>query len=166
LVIFRSGKCGGKFAAADVATATAKGNRRSPFGNHDRGIFRGVAGKHRFLIELAQSCRFREPSHAAPRPTVDTPTYRRAQAMTTQSRSIASHLAGPAHGPATAGHGLMAEIAEFWRTFIKAAFDPYHPERHYMRGPGPACSARAPSASGSRINPPARSPASALQQDR
>ena len=44
--------------------------------------------------------------------------------MTTQSRSIASHLAGPAHGPATAGHGLMAEIAEFWRTFIKAAFDP------------------------------------------
>ncbi|MBN9583375.1 MAG: hypothetical protein J0G37_17945 [Afipia sp.] len=61
--------------------------------------------------------------------------------MTTESRFIAPHLAGPLHRPA-ADTGLMAEIAEFWRTFIKAAFDPYHPERHYMRGPGPACAAR------------------------
>jgi hypothetical protein len=126
-----------------------------------------VTGKHRFLIELAQSCRFRERSHVAPRPTVDTPTNRRAEAMTTQSRSIAPHLAGPAHGPAAvAGHGLMAEVAEFWRTFIKAAFDPYHPERHYMRGPGPACSARAPSASGSSSNSPARSPTGGALHDR
>ena len=38
--------------------------------------------------------------------------------------------------------GLLAEIATFWREFIKAAFVPYYPERHYMRGPGPACAAK------------------------
>ncbi len=34
---------------------------------------------------------------------------------------------------------LLAEIVSVWREFILAAFDPYRPERHYMRGPGPAC---------------------------
>jgi len=24
-----------------------------------------------------------------------------------------------------------------WRSFCRDAFDPYRPERHYMRGPGP-----------------------------
>ncbi len=24
-----------------------------------------------------------------------------------------------------------------WREFMKNLLDPYHPERHYMRGPGP-----------------------------
>lgn len=24
-----------------------------------------------------------------------------------------------------------------WHTFCKQLFDSYHPERHYMRGPGP-----------------------------
>jgi len=24
-----------------------------------------------------------------------------------------------------------------WRTLVKDLFDPYRPERHYMRGPGP-----------------------------
>jgi hypothetical protein len=38
--------------------------------------------------------------------------------------------------------GVRAEIAAFWRAFLKTAFDPYHPERHYMRGPGPACAAK------------------------
>jgi hypothetical protein len=38
--------------------------------------------------------------------------------------------------------GLMQEIREFWRQFIVAAFDPYRPEQHYMRGPGPACRAK------------------------
>ncbi len=28
------------------------------------------------------------------------------------------------------------------REFILAAFDPYRPEQHYMRGPGPATQAR------------------------
>jgi hypothetical protein len=40
------------------------------------------------------------------------------------------------------GHGLLDEIAAFWREFIKTAFVTYYPERHYMRGPGPACAAR------------------------
>ncbi|HEX7789555.1 MAG TPA: hypothetical protein VF467_03405 [Afipia sp.] len=44
--------------------------------------------------------------------------------------------------PDSIAHGLLAEIGEFWRIFIKAAFDPYHPEQHYMRGPGPACAAK------------------------
>jgi hypothetical protein len=31
---------------------------------------------------------------------------------------------------------LASELAEILR-LIKSLFDPYHPERHYMRGPGP-----------------------------
>ena len=38
--------------------------------------------------------------------------------------------------------GLLREIGDFWRQFVVAAFDPYRPEMHYMRGPGPACHAR------------------------
>ncbi|HAO40598.1 MAG TPA: hypothetical protein DEA80_01635 [Afipia sp.] len=60
--------------------------------------------------------------------------------MTTQSTSITPGIADlSAPRTASSSKGLLAEIAEFWRTFIRAAFDPYHPERHYMRGPGPAC---------------------------
>jgi hypothetical protein len=40
------------------------------------------------------------------------------------------------------GGGLFEEIRDFWRQFIVAAFDPYRPELHYMRGPGPACHAK------------------------
>jgi hypothetical protein len=38
--------------------------------------------------------------------------------------------------------GLLFEIRLFWRQFFVAAFDPYRPEQHYMRGPGPACAAK------------------------
>lgn len=38
--------------------------------------------------------------------------------------------------------GVLHEIRQFWQTFFVAAFDPYRPEQHYMRGPGPACRAR------------------------
>jgi hypothetical protein len=31
---------------------------------------------------------------------------------------------------------LVADLAELLRA-LKALVDPYHPERHYMRGPGP-----------------------------
>jgi hypothetical protein len=31
---------------------------------------------------------------------------------------------------------LMKAVREMWRAF-GGAFDPYRPERHYMRGPGP-----------------------------
>jgi len=33
-------------------------------------------------------------------------------------------------------------IPGFWRRFFLRAFDPYRPELHYMRGPGPAWRAK------------------------
>lgn len=48
-------------------------------------------------------------------------------------------LSAPAHA------GLakpLAEFRAFWRKFIAMAFNPYRPELHYMRGPGPACRAK------------------------
>ena len=42
----------------------------------------------------------------------------------------------------TADHSLMGEIALFWRQFVVAAFNPYRPEKYYMRGPGPAWRAK------------------------
>lgn len=42
------------------------------------------------------------------------------------------------------GHdsSLVSEIRAFWLQFIVAAFNPYRPEQHYMRGPGPAWRAK------------------------
>jgi len=37
---------------------------------------------------------------------------------------------------------LVEEVREFWRQFFVAAFSPYRPELHYMRGPGPAWHAK------------------------
>ena len=34
-------------------------------------------------------------------------------------------------------HSLAADFRHFVRDFAKAVFDPYRPELHYMRGPGP-----------------------------
>ncbi len=36
----------------------------------------------------------------------------------------------------------FAELKAFWRQFYAKAFDPYRPELHYMRGPGPAWRAK------------------------
>ena len=33
--------------------------------------------------------------------------------------------------------GFSSTLGVLWRTFVKDLFDTYHPERHYMRGPGP-----------------------------
>ena len=47
--------------------------------------------------------------------------------------------------PANRRHGRskpFAEIRTFWRQFFARAFDPYRPELHYMRGPGPAWRAK------------------------
>jgi hypothetical protein len=33
--------------------------------------------------------------------------------------------------------GLAADIADLFRNLAKALLDPYRPELHYMRGPGP-----------------------------
>ena len=38
--------------------------------------------------------------------------------------------------------GSFAGIRTYWRQFFARAFDPYRPELHYMRGPGPACRAK------------------------
>ena len=51
------------------------------------------------------------------------------------------------HAPAHAGAGLakpLAELRAFWRQCSAKAFDPYRPELHYMRGPGPAWHAKHP----------------------
>jgi hypothetical protein len=53
------------------------------------------------------------------------------------SASIASPV--PGH-PTRANH--LAGIRDFFRQFFARAFDPYRPEQHYMRGPGPACRAK------------------------
>ena len=39
-------------------------------------------------------------------------------------------------GRRSVGHGIVSGIRELARTFARA-FDPYRPELHYMRGPGP-----------------------------
>jgi hypothetical protein len=36
----------------------------------------------------------------------------------------------------------LAEIRAFWLQFVARVFDPYRPELHYMRGPGPAWRAK------------------------
>jgi len=49
------------------------------------------------------------------------------------------------HAPANSRDGLakpLAELRTLWRQFIARAFDPYRPELHYMRGPGPAWRAK------------------------
>ena len=38
----------------------------------------------------------------------------------------------------------FAELRAFWRHFLAKAFNPYRPELHYMRGPGPAWHAKHP----------------------
>ena len=37
---------------------------------------------------------------------------------------------------------ILGEIKSFLHQFFIKAFDPYRPELHYMRGPGPACRAK------------------------
>ncbi len=38
---------------------------------------------------------------------------------------------------AVAAPRLGMAVADLWRTLRKDLFEPYRPERHYMRGPGP-----------------------------
>ncbi|GAC1620174.1 MAG: hypothetical protein NVS4B4_05380 [Bradyrhizobium sp.] len=45
-------------------------------------------------------------------------------------------------GSAKRDSRLVAEFKTFWRQFFVRAFDPYRPELHYMRGPGPAWRAK------------------------
>ncbi|MCK1641082.1 hypothetical protein IVA95_26695 [Bradyrhizobium sp. 157] len=50
-------------------------------------------------------------------------------------------LSAPAHAHAGLAKPL-AELCAFWRQFVAKAFNPYRPELHYMRGPGPAWRAK------------------------
>ena len=55
--------------------------------------------------------------------------------------SITSHpLRSPTHPVGRTSH--FAEFRAFLHQFFAKAFDPYRPELHYMRGPGPACRAK------------------------
>ena len=36
----------------------------------------------------------------------------------------------------------FAALTGFWRGLARDILNPYRPERHYMRGPGPACRAK------------------------
>ena len=58
--------------------------------------------------------------------------------MATSNSASLSSLAGSRDEQASA----LAEIRDFWRQFLARAFNPYRPELHYMRGPGPACRAK------------------------
>ena len=40
------------------------------------------------------------------------------------------------------GSSPVSEFKTFWRQFVARAFNPYRPELHYMRGPGPAWRAK------------------------
>ena len=40
------------------------------------------------------------------------------------------------------GASPIGEFRAFWRQFFARAFNPYRPELHYMRGPGPAFRAK------------------------
>ena len=60
---------------------------------------------------------------------------------TISSASLSARLSAPAHR----SDGLakpFAELRAFWRQFVERAFNPYRPELHYMRGPGPAWRAK------------------------
>jgi hypothetical protein len=56
--------------------------------------------------------------------------------------SITSHFLVPPTRRSVGRSGPFAEIRTFWRQFFARAFNPYRPELHYMRGPGPACRAK------------------------
>jgi hypothetical protein len=40
------------------------------------------------------------------------------------------------------GQASSGSFRSFWRDFLNRAFNPYRPELHYMRGPGPAWRAK------------------------
>jgi hypothetical protein len=70
---------------------------------------------------------------------------RAAKAARNTGRAMASitseSLSGPAKRPDRES-GLRGNARSFWHQFFLRAFDPYRPELHYMRGPGPAWRAK------------------------
>jgi hypothetical protein len=60
------------------------------------------------------------------------------------------------------GPRLSATVAVLWRSFCRDAFDPYRPELHYMRGPGPKWRAKHGISGASPAVPPGTTVAAAL----
>ncbi|MCO5130869.1 MAG: hypothetical protein M9932_09910 [Xanthobacteraceae bacterium] len=58
------------------------------------------------------------------------------------STIVTSKPASPVSVARQSAAGPWREIVDFFQQFIVAAFHPYRPEQHYMRGPGPACQAK------------------------
>ena len=56
---------------------------------------------------------------------------------TISSASFLSPTAG-----SRVGSNPFAEIRAFWGQFLAKVLNPYRPELHYMRGPGPAWRAK------------------------
>ncbi|MEA2920280.1 MAG: hypothetical protein QOF07_243 [Bradyrhizobium sp.] len=56
--------------------------------------------------------------------------------------TITSEQLSSTVGRAKRGSRLVNEFKAFWHLFFIRAFDPYRPELHYMRGPGPAWRAK------------------------
>lgn len=52
------------------------------------------------------------------------------------SASSASHGSGVLRVTSTLAR-LLGAVARRWRWLTASLFDPYRPELHYMRGPGP-----------------------------
>jgi hypothetical protein len=71
--------------------------------------------------------------------------------------TITSANPANAAGKDLSAPGLLSEIHTFWKQFFVAAFDPYRPELHYMRGPGPACRAKSLSNARSSVEAPSPS---------
>ena len=59
-------------------------------------------------------------------------------------------LTPQAHSAGTAKP--FAEFRAFWSQFVAKAFNPYRPELHYMRGPGPAWRAKYGDQAAFRLN--------------
>lgn len=53
---------------------------------------------------------------------------------------VSTTLSAPVIG--RSGQAASTGFKAIWRKFFVRAFDPYRPELHYMRGPGPAWRAK------------------------
>jgi hypothetical protein len=60
-----------------------------------------------------------------------------------RGRVMATFTSASLSAPATSrGASSIGEFRALWRQFFARAFNPYRPELHYMRGPGPAWRAK------------------------
>ena len=72
-----------------------------------------------------------------------TRTFRASQALNQRYSKMATVTSTDRPGIGTAQRSsIYQEIRDFWQQFFVEAFNPYRPELHYMRGPGPAWRAK------------------------